>query len=113
MGENTFNEVAINMDVGIGEELDYEANDVTEHEEDSVEKIETNQHERIVKEVSTSESESMITTAVKERTNDKNIPENNNPPKETKSPGDTKSKTNDAGNKNIYIKLSFKLAFKY
>jgi len=96
MGENTFNEVAINMDVGIGEELDYEANDVTEHEEDSVEKIETNQHERIVKEVSTSESESMITTAVKERTNDKNIPENNNPPKETKSPGDTKSKTNDA-----------------
>jgi len=96
MGENTINEVAINMDVGIGEELDYEANDITEHEEDSVEKIETNQHERIVKEVSTSDSESMQTTAVKERTNDKDLPENNNL-KDSKSPGDTKLKNNEAG----------------
>jgi len=96
MGDNTINEVAINMDVGIGEELDYEANDITEHEEESVEKIETNQHERIVKEVSTSDSESMQTIVVKERTNDNELPENNNL-KDSKSPGDSKSKNNEAG----------------
>merc|ERR1712192_76326 len=70
-GENSVNEVAINMDVGIvGEELDYEANDNIEHDEDTAEKMETNQHERIVKEVSTSDSEGVNNSALTERTND-------------------------------------------
>lgn len=71
MGENSVNEVAINMDVGIGEELDYEANDNVEHEEDTAEKMETNQHERIVKVVSTSDDgEGVNNSALTERTND-------------------------------------------
>jgi len=72
MGENSVNEVAINMDVGIGgEELDYEANDNIEHEEDAAEKMETNQHERIVKEVSSDgDGEGVNNSALTERTND-------------------------------------------
>jgi len=70
MGENSVNEVAINMDVGIGEELDYEANDNIDHEEDTAEKMETNQHERIVKEVSISDGEGINDSALTERTND-------------------------------------------
>merc|ERR1711936_832783 len=50
----------------------------------------------IVKEVYTSDSESMQTIVVKERTNDKELPENNNL-KDSKSPGDSKSKNNEAG----------------
>jgi len=88
MGENCVNEVAINMDVGgVGEELDYEANDNIEHEDDSAEKMETNQHdqhERIVKEISTSDDgESVNNTALPERTNDK--VENHDNSKDTKS----------------------------
>jgi len=55
MDEKYVNEV--NMEVGIGEELDYEANDNIEHEEEATDKIETNQHERIVTEVANSEGE--------------------------------------------------------
>jgi len=96
MGENCVNEVAINMDVSIGEELDYEANDNIEHEEDSSDKIETNQHERIIKEVSTSDSESVNATAVKERTNNADLIENNNS-RDSKSSKDSKPKTNEEG----------------
>lgn len=95
MGENCVNEVAINMDVGIGEELDYEANDNIEHEEDAAEKMETNQHERIVKEVSTSDGETSVNnSALTERTNDKT--KHNEDAKEAESNRDSESKTKTA-----------------
>lgn len=91
MGENSVNEVAINMDVGIGEELDYEANDIVDHEEDIAEKVETNQHERIVKEVSTSDGEN--DSALTERTNDHENTKNSKPTRDS----DPKIKTATEG----------------
>lgn len=96
MSEICVNEVAINMDVAIGEELDYEANDNIEHEEDGAEKVETNQYERIVKEVSTSDGDECVNnTDCTERTND--ITKNNSDSKDSKSFRDSKTKIDETG----------------
>ena len=103
MGENCVNEIAINMDVGIGEELDYEANDNIEHEEEAAEKLETNQHERIVKEVANSDHESSATA---ERTTDNSG--HNEDKKEEKS-NQSESKKEISSSLSIYLLLLFRL----
>jgi len=95
MSDICVNEVSINMDVAIGEELDYEANDNIEHEEDAAEKVETNQHERIVKEVSSDADECVNNTDCTERTND--ITKNNSDSKDSKSFRDSKAKLDETG----------------
>jgi len=96
MSDMCVSEVSISMDVAIGEELDYEANDNIEHEEDGAEMVETNQHERIVKEVSTSDGDERVNiTDCTERTND--IIKNNSDSKDFKSFRDSKAKIDETG----------------
>jgi len=114
MDDNYVNEV--NMEVGIGEELDYEANDNIEHEEEAADKVETNQHERIVTEVTDSfgeKGECKVNSAAAERTKEKpEINENTNEaqsnnvsePKKQSVDGDAKShnkQKEDSKNSNL------------
>eukprot|EP00092_Neocalanus_flemingeri_P019434 GFUD01021052.1.p1 GENE.GFUD01021052.1~~GFUD01021052.1.p1 ORF type:complete len:454 (+),score=115.75 GFUD01021052.1:131-1492(+) len=92
--DNCINEASISMEVGIGaigEELDYEASDNIEHDEESAEKMESNQHERIVKEVAISDGESVHNSASAERTPDTSR-HNQEDSKEVKSSSGSESK---------------------